>query len=227
MTEKPQKAKGGRPTKRTAQVEEALFTALKTGAPYRIACMACGITDDTFANWRKADPEFAQQVEKVSGQTALRLLKKIEAQGKENFSACAWLLERRFPESFSRPEVQLNLIQQNNVVENHLTIRITAEEYAAIEAQNEPVRRRVEEMFQKYRPGLGNGEKVHCEVEVEAVLEQQAPEAPGLAVIRHREGDEKSQAFWKMLVSSDPQSFVSKETAIFAIRVLLVQFGWL
>jgi hypothetical protein len=103
----------GRPSKRTPQLEKALLAAIRTGAPYRIACMACGISDDAFTNWRRADPIFSEQVEKASGQTALRLLKKIEAQGRENFSACAWLLERRFPESFSRPEVQLNLIQNN------------------------------------------------------------------------------------------------------------------
>jgi hypothetical protein len=103
-------------------------------------------------------PVFAQQVEQVSGQTALRLLKKIKAQGKENFSACAWLLERRFPENFSRPEVQLNLAVQNNVVENHLTIQITAAEAEAIEARAEPVRQRVAAMFERYRPqALGNG----------------------------------------------------------------------
>src|SRR5262245_10586961 len=111
----------GRPTKRTPQLEKALLAAIRTGAPYRIACMACGISEDVFANWRRADSVFAQQVERVSGQSALRLLKKIETQGKENFSACAWLLERRFPETFSRPEVQLNLIQQNNVTQNYLS----------------------------------------------------------------------------------------------------------
>jgi hypothetical protein len=44
---------------------------------------------------------------------------------------CAWLLERRFPESFLRPETQLNLAIQNN-----------AAEYAAIEKQAAVTRKR-------------------------------------------------------------------------------------
>jgi hypothetical protein len=67
-------------------------------------------------------------------------------------------IERRFPEIFSRPEVQLNLIQQNNVTENNLTLSITLEEVRAIEAQAEPVRERVKEMFEAYRPNQGNGD---------------------------------------------------------------------
>jgi hypothetical protein len=52
---------------------------------------------------------------KLLGQTALRMLKRIEAHGEENFSALAWILERRFPSDFSRPEVQMNLAVQNNI----------------------------------------------------------------------------------------------------------------
>jgi hypothetical protein len=105
----------GRPGKRTPELEKALLAAIETGAPYRIACAACSISEDSFTEWRRKDPVFAAQVEKAAGKTALRLLKKIEKCADENFSAAAWILERRFPSDFSRPEVQLNLIQQNNV----------------------------------------------------------------------------------------------------------------
>jgi hypothetical protein len=66
-------------------------------------------------------------------------------------------LERRWPEIFSRPDVQLNLIQQNNVTENHLTITISPEELKEIEAEAAPAREKVRKMFEAYRPGLGNG----------------------------------------------------------------------
>jgi hypothetical protein len=78
----------GRPTKRSPQMEKALLAAIATGAPYRIACSACGISDDTFIEWRRKDPVFAEQVEKAAGRTALRLLKKIEACADENFFCC-------------------------------------------------------------------------------------------------------------------------------------------
>ena len=50
----------------------------------------------------------------MAAQGALRRLKKIEQHGEENFAALAWLLERRYPQEFSRPEVQFNLAIQNN-----------------------------------------------------------------------------------------------------------------
>ena len=221
----PKFTAGGRPSKRIPEFEKALLATIETGAPYRIACMACGISEDTFIEWRRKDPVFAQQVEKVSWQTALRLLKKIEAQGEKEFQANCWILERRFFESFSRPEVQLNLAIQNNVTENNLTIQITGAEYAVIEAEATKQREQVRKMFEHYRPQtLGNGERTG-EIEVEATMtpEPQAPQSMQQVVITHRHGDEKRQAFWRTLVNSDPESLVSKETAVFAIRTLLVQ----
>ena len=110
----PKFSKHGRPGKRTPQLEKDLLAAIETGAPYRVACLACGISDDAFTEWRRKDPEFAARVNTAAGKTALRLLKKIEARAEDNFSAAAWMLERRFPDSFSRPEVQVGI--QNNVM---------------------------------------------------------------------------------------------------------------
>ena len=98
--DEPKFSRNGRPGKRTPQLEKDLIAAIETGAPYRIACMACGISDDAFTNWRRKDADFAKRVEVASGKTALRLLKKIEKNADENFSAAAWLLERRFPGKF-------------------------------------------------------------------------------------------------------------------------------
>ena len=160
-------------------------------------------------------------MEKAAGRTALRLLKKIEACADENFSAAAWILERRFPQDFSRPEVQLNLISQSNTVENQLIIKVTGEQIREIESQADPVRQAVSVMFEQYRPSLGNGEKAR-EIEAEPVLEELQQAAEQAAIIIHKTGHEKSQAFWKMLVTSNPQSLVSKETAMFAVRAILM-----
>jgi hypothetical protein len=173
-----------------------------------------------FNEWRRKDSVFAQQVEKVSGQTALRLLKKIEAQGKENFSACAWLLERRFSGSFSQPKTQLNLAIQNNVTKNNLTVTVTNVEASAIEAQATPIREEVRKMYERYRPSeLGNGEKVRPIVE-ESV--PQAAEPAQSSVITHKDGDEKRKEFWRALVNAHPENFVARETAVFVVRSILM-----
>jgi hypothetical protein len=145
--------------------------AIATGAPYRICCSAVGIAYDTFMDWKATDPEFELLVEQAASKTALRLLRKIEAQVDDNFAAGAWLLERRWPELFSRPEVQLNLIQQNNVAHDHLTIVISAEEAKELNARGEETREKVRAMFAEYqqrRGGKGNGAGGQRTVEVQA-----------------------------------------------------------
>ena len=67
----------------------------------------------------------------------------------------AWMLERRYPTQFSKPEIQLAL--SNNLTMNTLSINITAGEAKAIEGKAEPVRASVKEMFARYRPQLENG----------------------------------------------------------------------
>jgi hypothetical protein len=95
---------------------------------------------------------------------------------------------------------------------------LTINKAREIEAEAAPIRESVTQMFAKYRPALGNGEgKVR---DVEAVVEQQPSHSTEQTVITHRDGDEKRESFWKMLVSSDQQTPVARETAI---RVLLVQ----
>src|SRR5262249_40421354 len=140
----------------------------------------------------------------------LRLLEKIEAHGKEGFAPLAWLLERRFPNDFSRPEVQLNLIQQNNVTENHLTLSVTLTESQQIEAVAEPVRQSVRELFAKYKPALrgnGNGEGQRT-VDVQAEL---ANKPEDLAPITTKEDKPE---FWFQFASGSGERAVSKAVAI-------------
>jgi hypothetical protein len=156
----------GRPTKRTPETVARLMKAISTGAPYRICCSASGIAYDTFMDWKAADPEFDAQVEEAASRVALRILKKIEAQVDQNFAAGAWILERRFPREFSRPEVQFNF--EANVVQNNLSITISPQEVEAIECQAEPVRAKVRQMCEEYlrARGGGNGEEAPSAPEV-------------------------------------------------------------
>jgi hypothetical protein len=107
------------------------------------------------------------------------------------------------------------------VTENHLTINITGAEVAEIEAQAEPCRQRVREMYSKYRPGLveGNGQKEKVvDVSSEPVTEPSVPEP---AIVR-KEGQEKSAAFWAQFCG-DPERAVEKSTAIFVAKAITDQ----
>ena len=115
----PGPGKPGRPrTKRNPEIVAAILDGVRAGAPYTLACAAAGVSCDSFSNWRRADPDFALEVEQAAAQGALSRLKKIEQHGEENFAALSWMLERRFPEYFARPEIQLSVGIQNNIGAN-------------------------------------------------------------------------------------------------------------
>jgi hypothetical protein len=102
--------KTGRPTKRTKAVLTPLFEAIRIGVPYKLACMAAGITYDCFNKWRQNDPAFDAQVEQAAAQPAVKLFKTIREQAPETWQSGAWALERRYPEMFAKPEAQLNIV---------------------------------------------------------------------------------------------------------------------
>ena len=102
--------KNGRPTKRTEVVLKPLFAAIRIGVPYKLACMAAGISYDFFSNWRREDPVFDAEVEQAAAEPAVKLFKTIREQALETWQAGAWALERRYPEMFAKPEAQLNVV---------------------------------------------------------------------------------------------------------------------
>jgi len=211
----------GRPGKRTPQLEKDLLAAIETGAPYRIACMACGISADSFANWRRKDPVFAKRVEVAAGKTALRLLKKIEKNADENFSAAAWVLERRFPESFSRPEIQLAAVH-NQISLTSNTLVVTAETAGALAARSAPIHAKIDQLFANHANGR------------EASLRQlEAPTESTKSTNGHLPAPEMKSPpitmpagkltgpWWVQLVKGDNTREVERETAIKICRLIL------
>jgi hypothetical protein len=210
----PKITANGRPTKRTPEVEKALIAAIETGAPYRIACLAVGISDDAFTEWRRRDRVFADRVNKAAGQTALRLLKKIEKNADENFSAAAWLLERRFPESFSRPEIQLGVAMQINQTTNNV-LTITAEQAENLGRRNAVLNKELDalakahEAKRKLENGVGRVSDAGAlvrEVEAESSLVHPGPiTLPPVA--------QRTRSWWRQLSTGDAGAVVTSEAA--------------
>jgi hypothetical protein len=219
----------GRPTKKNAQAIARILKVARTGLPLKFAAQAGNIDADTLAQWCAKDPDFNRALSEARLEAVEKRWKQIQKAAEDRLDAdgnlvkagdwksLAWQLERAYPSEFARPEVALNLAMQNNVTQNFLSISITGEQAREIESEAAPIRESVSQMFSQYRPTvLGNGEKVH-EVEV---FEQQ-PVQP--TVIVHTDGDEKRQAFWKMLVSGDPETPTERATALFVCRTVLVE----
>jgi hypothetical protein len=112
-----------RPTKLTPEVEERLVHAISEGATYKDACACAGISFQTFLNWKKraqraveqvgerdGEPEetadqfveFFDHVKRAKGEAAVGWLAMIGKAARRDWKAAAWMLERRYPESYDR-----------------------------------------------------------------------------------------------------------------------------
>jgi hypothetical protein len=221
------KSNVSRPTKKNAQAIARILKVARTGLPLKFAAQAGDISDEALSQWRAKDPEFNRalsQARLTAVEERWKLIKRAAEGYKDNppdWRAAAWALERTFAAEFARPEFQLNL-QTNSVTQNFLSISISGSEAKSIEAEAGPIRERVAQMISQYRPtAFGNGDGRVQDVEATPTSAPiQQPAEP--AVIEHKAGDEKRQAFWRMLVSSDPETaLVARETALFVSGVIL------
>jgi transposase-like protein len=113
---------GGRPSKLTPELTEALCELLRQGKPLNASCEKVGIDDSTFRKWRAelkrgtaddAKVEFFTQVARARAEGQLALLDTAlggDEKGESNGPArCAqWALERLFPAQYA-PRLNVKL----------------------------------------------------------------------------------------------------------------------
>jgi hypothetical protein len=106
----------GRPSKLSKELVDNLLNFIKAGAFVETAVKAAGIHKDTLYYWlergkrEKKGPyrEFSDAYEKACAEFEIGGILKIRAAAKDPkaWFAMAWLLERRFPGRWARPEVK-------------------------------------------------------------------------------------------------------------------------
>lgn len=107
MTDNAPKARGGRKTKYTPETVERIIEAVRMGATYKLACAYAGIGQSIFHHWMSTKPDFAAAVKEAEAAGSLELLKRIQREVENGaWQAAAWMLERRYPESYGRRVVQ-------------------------------------------------------------------------------------------------------------------------
>jgi hypothetical protein len=115
-----------RPLKYTPERADKLIQAIRVGATFRLACQYAGISEDTFARWRKgrqgAPADFAERVKEAEGAGAIGWLAVIEKAMTEHWQAAAWKLERLHAQDYGR-QTTVNL---RTVIDKE-TERIAAE----------------------------------------------------------------------------------------------------
>src|SRR5215472_9060964 len=105
----------GRPSKKTPARCKIIFDGIRAGWPYIVACSSAGVSYEVFKLWCNTDERFREQVAFAEAEAIKANLETIKAASRDNWPTAAWLLERRHPELFARPEVQLNVGIQNNM----------------------------------------------------------------------------------------------------------------
>jgi hypothetical protein len=150
----------GRPTVLTKAVQTQIAELFWLAFTDEQVALVTGVSVRTIERARKGQFCRAIKIAELKREAIYR--KKIwEAKG--FWQGAAWFLERKYPEQFARPEIQLSFQQNYNI--GALQINISAGEAKQIEASAKPVRERVKEMFAKYKPmtpqlGNDNGEEL-------------------------------------------------------------------
>jgi hypothetical protein len=143
----------GRPTVFQPALVKKVADCFFDGLTDEETALLCGIDEKTIRRARAGG--LCPSIKKAEAGRLQFYLRKIRDGKQRDWVRIAWFLERRYPERFARPEIQLSF--NNSYTQNNLSININSSEAKQIEQEAKPVRDAVTGMFQKYRPANGNG----------------------------------------------------------------------
>ena len=93
-----------RPSKRTDERIERILSALRGGNTIRAACGAGGISVETFASWRRSDPNLRDDVMAAEAAAEFIAVKALRDGFADDWRAAQAWLERRRPEDWGRAD---------------------------------------------------------------------------------------------------------------------------
>lgn len=102
LNSKSKKSKSTRATKYTKIRAHNICSNIASGNTLRAAALAEGISEATFHRWRNEKADFAKMVEQAIGVSEASLVQKLTSS--EDWRAAAWILERRFPQTWSKKD---------------------------------------------------------------------------------------------------------------------------
>jgi hypothetical protein len=95
--------------KRTPTMLAAICKLVKKGLSIPHAAEKVHVHHTTIGRWRQDDPKFNAALLAAESAFIEEQIENIRSAGKRNWCASAWLLERKWPQFFSQPQVQLNM----------------------------------------------------------------------------------------------------------------------
>ena len=93
-----------RPSKRTDERIERILSAIRAGNTIRAACGAGGISVETFASWRRSDPQLRDDVMAAEAAAEFIAVNALRDGFADDWRAAQAWLERRRPEDWGRAD---------------------------------------------------------------------------------------------------------------------------
>ena len=110
--------------KYTTVLAHQVCDLIAKGVPFGAAASGNGIHVSTLHRWRNEREEFAEMIDQAIGVSEARLITEISTS--EDWRAKAWVLERRFPENWSKREkMDLNVSKSEGLEEIKLMMKQT------------------------------------------------------------------------------------------------------
>jgi len=85
-------------------IMEKLLSGFRMGLNDKDSCTIAGITQATLCNWKK-NRQLLELIEIAKTENKAGLIQLILKAAKKNWTAAAWLLERKYPEEFGKREI--------------------------------------------------------------------------------------------------------------------------
>ena len=124
LNSKDESKKRVKNTKYTAILANQICDYVSKGIPMRQAAQSLGISESTFHRWRRDKDDFAEMIDQAIGVSESRLITEISVN--EDWRAKAWILERRFPERWSkREQIDMNVSKSEGLEEIKLMMKQT------------------------------------------------------------------------------------------------------
>lgn len=109
--------KVGKPTKYTPEILQRTKELIELGLNYADVCDSIGISRETFSQWRKRYPEYADTVRIANVKVKEISLKSLRVGEMKDWKAAAWRLERRWPEEY-REKKEIEIKEQPILIDD-------------------------------------------------------------------------------------------------------------
>jgi transposase len=98
------KHRAGRPSKYTLAIAARICREVRKGSSREAAGALAGISAATLYDWQHRFPEFSEGLKKADAQLEATCVRSIRQAGQNprNWTANAWLLERKFPQRYGK-----------------------------------------------------------------------------------------------------------------------------